>query len=79
MYAKVHKKGNCRGAVRRFARNGDGVVNVNDVTEIQRIVAELHTPDSREQAAADVDRDGAVSVGDATRLQNYLAEYINKL
>lgn len=59
--------------------NGDGVVNVNDVTAIQRIVAELHTPDSREQAAADVDRDGAVSVGDATRLQNYLAEYINKL
>ena len=59
--------------------NGNGVVNVNDVTEIQRIVAEMHTPDSREQLAADVDRDGVVSIADATRLQNYLAEYFDKL
>ena len=59
--------------------NGDGMVTVIDVTEIQRIVAELHVPDDRERLAADVDRNGIVSIADATRLQNYLAEYFDKL
>ncbi len=55
------------------------MVTVIDVTEIQRIVAELHVPDDRERLAADVDRNGIVSIADATRLQNYLAEYFDKL
>jgi hypothetical protein len=59
--------------------NGDGMVTVIDVTEIQRIVAELHVPDDRERLAADVDRNGIVSIADATWLQNYLAEYFDKL
>ena len=55
--------------------NGDGYVNVNDVTAIQRHAAELEPLEGICFHAADIDGDGDVSVDDATELQRYLAEY----
>ena len=55
--------------------NGDGYVNVNDVTAIQRHAAELEPLTGICFHAADIDGDGDVSVDDATELQRYLAEY----
>ena len=55
--------------------NGDGHVNVNDVTAIQRHAAELEPLEGICFHAADIDGDGDVSVDDATELQRYLAEY----
>ena len=55
--------------------NGDGYVNVNDVTAIQRHAAELEPLEGICFHAADVDGDGDVSVDDATELQRFLAEY----
>lgn len=55
--------------------NGDGVVNVNDVTEVQRHAAELESLTGARFEAADVNGDGAVDIDDATNLQRYLAEY----
>ncbi len=56
--------------------NGDGYVNVNDVTAIQRHAAELEPLEGICFHAADIDGDGDVSVDDATELQRYLAEYV---
>ena len=55
--------------------NGDGSVNINDVTAIQRHAAELEPLEGICFHAADVDGDGDVSVDDATELQRFLAEY----
>lgn len=55
--------------------NGDGAVNINDVTALQRCLAELEELDAIHLHAADVDRDGAADITDATVLQEYLAEY----
>ena len=56
--------------------NGDGYVNVNDVTEIQRHAAELELLEGINFHAADINGDGNVSVDDATELQRFLAEYV---
>ena len=56
--------------------NGDGYVNVNDVTAIQRHAAELEPLEGICFHAADIDGDGDVSVDDATELQRFLAEYV---
>lgn len=53
--------------------NGDGTVTVNDVTLLQRYLANAQ-PDIP-LAAADVSGDGAVTVEDATLMQRRLAEY----
>ena len=55
--------------------NTDGHVNVNDVTAIQRSIAELEVLPPYAALLADVDRSGAVNVDDATRIQMYLAEF----
>jgi len=55
--------------------NGDGYVNISDVTDIQRAVAEMGTLDDLRKKAADVNGDGVVTIDDATLLQMYLAEY----
>jgi hypothetical protein len=55
--------------------NGDGYVNISDVTDIQRAVAEIGTLDDLRKKAADVNGDGVVTIDDATLLQMYLAEY----
>lgn len=53
----------------------NGVVNVNDVTAIQRHVAEFELLNELQVKAADVTGDGGLAVADATYLQRYLAEY----
>lgn len=55
--------------------NGDGSVNINDVTTIQRYLAELDTLEGIYLHAADVNQDGTVDIADATAIQMYLAEY----
>ena len=56
--------------------NMDGVVNVKDVTFIQRYVAELITIDDPiQRIAADANHDGIISIQDATYLSLKLAEF----
>ncbi len=55
--------------------NGDGQVDVRDVTAIQRHAAEFRLLTGDQFIAADVNLDGVVNVKDATLLQMYLAEY----
>ena len=55
--------------------NGDGSVNINDVTTIQRHLAELETLEGIYLHAADANQDGTVDIVDATAIQMYLAEY----
>ena len=54
--------------------DGDGVVTINDVTVIQRVLAEA--AELANPLTADVNKDGAVTIEDATLIQNYLAEMI---
>jgi len=55
--------------------NGDDVVNVTDVTSVQRYLANLQTLTEQELGAADVNTDGKVTIDDVTLLQRYLAEF----
>ena len=55
--------------------NGDGRINIRDVTAIQRHIAEAMILTGEGLAAADVNGDGTVTVDDATLLQMFLAEY----
>ena len=55
--------------------SGDGSVNINDVTSIQRHLAELETLEGIYLHAADANQDGTVDIADATAIQMYLAEY----
>ena len=55
--------------------DGDGRVSINDVTLMQRIIAEKHTEDVEAIIKrADVDGNG-LSIDDVTLVQRYLAEY----
>ena len=56
--------------------NGDGHVDINDVTAIQRHLAELEHLSSNRIKAADVTGEG-LDISDATAIQMYLAEYEN--
>lgn len=56
--------------------DGDGDVNINDVTVIQRHLAELEQLEGIYFHAADTNQDGTVDISDATTLQMYLAEYV---
>ena len=68
--------------------SSDGEVDINDVTEIQKIIAE-YTNENGEPlydltdpaflAIADVNGDGKISVRDATEIQRYLAGFIPSL
>ena len=55
--------------------NSDGKVNVNDVTALQRYLAEYTTLTSAQLRAADVDRNGKVNVNDLTNIQRKVAGY----
>ena len=52
----------------------DGKVNINDVTELQRHLAEYLTLTKTALANADFNQDGKVTIDDATSLQKMLAE-----
>ena len=56
--------------------NGDGRVNVRDVTAVQRHLVELEKLEGAYLIAADTNCDGELDISDATLLQMYLAEYI---
>ena len=55
--------------------NMDGYVNINDVTVIQRNLAELEDLNELQESAADANQDGFVDISDATAIQMFLAEY----
>jgi len=59
--------------------NGDGRVDIRDVTAMQRHLAELELLDEQALAVADVNGDGRFDIDDATYLQMYLAEFIEVL
>ena len=55
--------------------NGDGVVNINDVTFIQRYLVDWETdPQGTISRNGDVDGNG-LDINDATKKQGYLAEF----
>ena len=56
--------------------NGDGIVNIRDVTEIQRALAEVSPLSPAQALAADVSNNGVVQITDATEIQQFLAEEI---
>ncbi len=56
--------------------NMDGVVDVKDVTAVQREVSEFEPRlEGFAKTLADVDKDGSITVKDITALQIYLAEF----
>ncbi len=55
--------------------DGNGKVNVNDITAIQRHLAQVETLTGTCLANADANCDGEVDINDATLLQMYLAEF----
>ena len=55
--------------------NGDGKIDINDVTVIQRCMAEYIELTAELEAVADVNGDDKVDINDATHLQKYLAEF----
>ena len=55
--------------------NLDGNININDVTAIQRHLADIELLTDEQIALADTNGDGNVDITDATHLQKYLAEY----
>lgn len=56
--------------------DGNGTVDINDATLVQRFAAEIAAEDAPDLVAADVNRDGLVNITDATILQRYIAEFI---
>ena len=55
--------------------DGDGHVNINDVTQIQRHLAELETLEGIYLYAADANCDGDLDISDATAIQMFIAKY----
>ena len=55
--------------------NGDGKINVKDITCIQRHIAEYELLTGDALTAADINGDGVVTIEDATLLQMILAEF----
>ena len=55
--------------------NGDNNININDVTAIQRHLAQLEQIEGIYLYAADANQDGTLDISDATSLQMYLAKY----
>ena len=55
--------------------NLDGIINIGDVTAIQRYLVELEMFTDEQIALADTNGDGIVDITDATHLQKYLAEF----
>lgn len=58
--------------------NSDGKVNISDVTEIQRWLANAKELGDTALDAADADQNGEVKIGDATLIQNYCADVYRK-
>ncbi len=54
--------------------NNDGAITIDDVSALQRILAEFDTADEARLAQLDFDYNGKTDINDATMLQRYLAE-----
>ncbi|MBR1483484.1 MAG: CotH kinase family protein [Ruminococcus sp.] len=54
--------------------NRDGAVNIDDATEIQKIVASVTDADAVQAILGDINADGVVDITEATRIQRSLAE-----
>lgn len=52
--------------------NGDGSVGIDDVTLVQKYIADIGTLTSGQITVADVDHDGDVTIADATLIQKYI-------
>lgn len=55
--------------------NGDGNINITDVTDIQRHIAKLKLLEGDFLRAADVNGDETINITDATAVQKYIAKY----
>ena len=53
--------------------NGDGRVDINDATAVQKHIAQLITLSGERLEAADIDRSGRVNINDATDIQRMIA------
>ncbi len=53
--------------------NGDGIINVMDVTLIQKKLSQISTTEKYYSKYADFDRSGSTNVADATTMQKYIA------
>lgn len=58
---------------------GDGVVNINDATAVQRYLAKSVVLNDDQLKAADADGNGTININDATAIQKYVARLINQL
>ena len=54
--------------------NGDGTVNINDVTVTQSALAKLADLTDTQTMLADSSQDGETDIDDATMIQQYLTE-----
>lgn len=59
--------------------NGDGKVNILDVTTIQKVEAKLISEPENYLEAADVNSDNVVNIKDASVIQKYLAKIYKEL
>ena len=57
---------------------GDGTVNMQDVTTLQKYIADLITLDSDSIWAGDVNSDKTVNMQDVTNMQKFIAELITE-
>ena len=53
--------------------NGDGKISIDDVTDIQKYIANTIDFTEEQMALADVDKNGTVSIDDVTLIQKHLA------
>ena len=59
--------------------NLDGVVTIDDATEVQRYIAMLGSISQPGRVVADVNYNGIIEINDATQIQRFLARYIEYL
>lgn len=59
--------------------DNSGVVDINDVSLLQKYCAGLETLTDDQNKAADVNNDGIVNVNDATQIQRYVAKLVTSL
>lgn len=57
--------------------NGDGKIDINDATDIQKCVAEMTDFTPEQEQVADTTGDGKIDINDATEIQKFVAELID--
>ena len=58
--------------------NGDNMIDINDATLIQRVIAQVEPDPTGEIAKRGKTTDEALSIKDATNIQKYIAKYDNE-